>query len=126
MRLHEEAHSDDFQDHLNAKNQQEYNVQCFNDRIWLLQTRVFNGQANAVSENGQQDKLVKPRVEDYAHDCTSKSAGRCAAAQSYICKVPCLVLLNHLRDFLLLDDRLGELLVVASHLFYSKEIRICK
>ena len=60
MRLHEEAHSDDFQDHLNAKNQQEDNVQRFNDRIWLLQTWVFNGQAYAVSENGQQDEFIKP------------------------------------------------------------------
>lgn len=68
MGLHEKAHCDDFKHHFNAENDQEDFVEDLNNRVWLIQAWILNGQADAVSKNGEQDEPVKPNVEYNLHD----------------------------------------------------------
>ena len=105
MSFHDEAHSDDLEHHFYAENYQENYIQSLYDRIWF-KARLLDGQADAVCEDGQQDKLVEPRIENYLHDRAPEATCGRTAAQRRIGEVFRLVLLDHLRQILLLDDRL--------------------
>ena len=106
MGLHDEAHRDYFQHHFNTEDDQKDSVESLDDGIGLLQARILDRQADAVSEYGQQDELVEPRIENYLHNRTAESTCSCAATERGIGEVLGLVLLDHLRQVLLLYDRL--------------------
>ena len=105
MGLHDETHSDNFEHHFYAEDYQENYIQSLNDWIWL-KAWLLDGQADTVCKDGQQDKLIEPRIENYLHDRAPEATCRRTAAQGRICEVFRLVLLDHLRQILLLNDRL--------------------